>query len=98
MENKVALSAPLSDLDPTRKVRSVDAAPARSSQPPAPAPQQDQADLRLVIEEVGNTGSFVYKTVDRRTGVVVNQLPREEVVKLKESETYASGSVVQAKA
>ena len=53
----------------------------------------DQADLRLVIEEVG--GSYVYKTVDRRTGDVVAQYPREDILKLREETDYAAGSVIR---
>jgi flagellar protein FlaG len=96
MENRVALSAPLSEPDPTHSIKPVAEVATRAPQPAVA--EQPQADLRLVIEEVGNTGSFVYKTVDRRTGQVVNQLPREEVVKLRESETYSAGAVIKAQA
>ena len=41
------------------------------------------AELRLVIEEDKSTGSYVYKTVDIRTGAVVQQIPREEVLRLR---------------
>jgi flagellar protein FlaG len=56
----------------------------------APAP----ADLRLVIEDDQEAGCFVYKTVDWRTGEVMQQLPREELVKLREATNYAAGSVI----
>lgn len=55
------------------------------------------ADLRLVIEEVG-TGRFVYKTVDRQTGEVISQLPREELVKLAADEDYQAGQIVSSRA
>ncbi len=58
----------------------------------------DPADLRLVIEPDGKTGAYVYKTLDRRTGEVVNQFPREEVLRLQEDERYRAGRVVDAKA
>lgn len=48
---------------------------------------------RLVIEE-GPSGSFIYKTLDRLTGEVVRQLPREEVVEMMENRDYASGSII----
>jgi flagellar protein FlaG len=56
----------------------------------------DQADLRLVIEE--DAGTYVYKTINRVTGDVVAQYPREDVLKMLEAEDYAAGSVVNAKA
>jgi flagellar protein FlaG len=56
----------------------------------------DQADLRLVIEE--QAGSYVYKTVDRRTGEIVAQYPREDILKLHEESDYAAGDVIRAKA
>ena len=49
---------------------------------------------RLVIEEGPKAGSFIYKTLDRVTGEVIRQLPREQLVEMMESETYASGSVI----
>jgi flagellar protein FlaG len=56
----------------------------------------DQADLRLVIEE--EAGTYVYKTVDRRTGDVVAQYPREDILKLREGYDYTAGDVIRAKA
>lgn len=62
------------------------------------SPAQDEADLRLVIEEGGVAGSYVYKTVNRITGEVVSQLPREEVLRMRDAARYEVGSVVNAKA
>ncbi|MDO8323320.1 MAG: hypothetical protein Q7T23_10305 [Phenylobacterium sp.] len=56
---------------------------------------QDQADLRLVIEE--QAGSYVYKTVDRRTGDIVAQYPREELLKMRDEDDYTAGTVIRAK-
>jgi uncharacterized FlaG/YvyC family protein len=58
----------------------------------------DPSNLRLVIEDDQEAGTVVYKTVDWRTGVVVQQLPREQVLKLRETESYAAGAVVATKA
>lgn len=73
-------------------------APSNSSPPPAPTPGQpaapDPADLRLVIEDDPKAGCFIYKTVDWRTGQVVQQIPREQLVKLREAENYAAGAVI----
>lgn len=63
---------------------------------PAPTPETS-ADLRLVIEE-GPGRQFVYKTLDRTTGEVVSQFPREEVLKLMIDPTYAAGRVIDTEA
>jgi flagellar protein FlaG len=62
------------------------------------APSQDQADMRLVIEEDKATNSYVYKTINRLTGEVIQQLPREQVLQLREQLEYEAGSVVKTKA
>jgi flagellar protein FlaG len=64
--------------------------------PPKPAvqPKAQAADLRLVIEEDEATGNYIYKTLDRRTGEVVQQLPRDAVLKLRSSDSYEPGHVV----
>ncbi len=78
--------------------------PSAASSPPATAPDAGQAsapdpvDLRLVIEEDPAAGCFVYKTVDWITGKVVQQLPREQLVKLREAEHYAAGAVIRTSA
>lgn len=63
----------------------------------SPSAPGQAADLRLVIEEDATTGSFVYKTLDRRTGEVVQQLPREAVLKLHNDESYTPGQVVDTR-
>ncbi len=60
--------------------------------------KSDAADLRLVIEEDQESGSFVYKTINRVTGEVVLQLPRTEVLRMREERTYSAGSVIRASA
>jgi flagellar protein FlaG len=57
----------------------------------------DPADLRLIIEDDQVAGSFVYKTVDRRTGRIVQQLPREQILALREAADYTAGAVIKAK-
>jgi len=64
-------------------------------------PQQEAervADFRLVIEQGSRPGSFIYKTVNRLTGEVVRQLPREEVVKLSAADSYRAGIVADTTA
>ncbi|MBA4805798.1 MAG: hypothetical protein H2038_14195 [Brevundimonas sp.] len=61
--------------------------------------EADQASrYRLVIEEGPSAGSFIYKTLDRVTGEVVKQLPREQVVELMRTADYSSGSVIDTRA
>jgi flagellar protein FlaG len=84
-----------------------DVAPAQPVQSPAPvnagasqassAQADSDADLRLVIEEDKAAGSYVYKTVDSRTGKVVSQMPREELLRMREASSYAPGSVVNSR-
>ena len=62
------------------------------------APAEGPADLRLIIEEDKASGSYVYKTVNRATGEIVLQLPRDDVLKLRDTVNYAAGHVIRAKA
>ena len=79
-----------------------DVAPIVPAAPAAPAkvfsPTPDQADVRLVIEEDGHSGSYIYKTLDRRTGEVLNQYPREQILRLREDQNYEAGTVIDARA
>lgn len=77
------------------------------AQPPAGAPASTPAqdpsgapspDLRLVIEDDQKAGCFVYKTVDWRTGQVVQQIPREQLVRMREASNYAAGAVIDTSA
>ena len=71
---------------------------------PAPAPKAPPAKapeiqaVRLVIEEDRNSGSFVYKTLDRITGEVLSQYPREELLRMLSREDYAAGDVIKTRA
>lgn len=60
-------------------------------------PAADSADLRLVIEDDEAAGSHIYKAIDRRTGEVVHQFAREEVLRLREAPDYTVGAVIKAK-
>lgn len=89
----------------------ISAAAAVGSAPAAPVEQKrqearqriaEEADrasrYRLVIEEGSRSGSFVYKTLDRVTGEVIRQLPREKVVEMSRDEAYGAGAVVDTRA
>jgi flagellar protein FlaG len=92
MENKLALNA----LTPGPGVTPSPAPPAPTSD--AAMMQDDVADLRLTIEKDPASGIFIYTTVDRRTGDVVLQLPREEVVRMYAATDYAAGKIIATKA
>lgn len=83
--------------------------PSFGQKPAAPAPDiraaanrgaqsPDPVDMRLVIEEDKASNSYVYKTINRLTGEVIQQLPREDVLQLREQLDYEAGDVVRAKA
>jgi flagellar protein FlaG len=75
----------------------VPVAPAEQSVPPF-VPPAEQPDVRLVIEESDQPGSYIYKTLDRRTGEVLQQFPREELLRLRDEEGYEAGAVVSTRA
>jgi len=73
----------------------IEIAPAET----APKDSQGQPnDYRLVIEEDEASGSFVYRTLDRRTGEVISQFPREQILKLARNVDYEAGKVISTKA
>ncbi|MEH6664264.1 MAG: flagellar protein FlaG [Brevundimonas sp.] len=56
------------------------------------------ARYRLVIEQGAAKGAFIYKILDRETGEVIRQLPREELTKLAARPGYAAGAVIDTEA
>jgi flagellar protein FlaG len=50
-------------------------------------------DGSLVIEDDQAAGCFVYKTVDWRTGEVVQQISREQVLKMRKEPAYLKTKV-----
>jgi flagellar protein FlaG len=95
MHNKVATYAAASDPASGQPVTLPPEGGARSK--PA-ASTTDQADLRLIIEEDKASGTYVYKTVNRVTGEVVLQLPRDDILRMRETAEYIAGDVIRAKA
>ncbi|HEY1880254.1 MAG TPA: flagellar protein FlaG [Caulobacteraceae bacterium] len=96
MENKVAMLA--ATPDPTFGQKPAAPRPDTGNKAQSAAQSPDPEDLRLVIEEDKAAGSYVYKTIDRRTGEVIQQLPRDQVLKLREALDYEAGDVVRTKA
>ena len=96
MSNTVTRTGPLSEpaVETSRPViREV--TPAREASLGDPF---DQSQFRLIIEEDQASGAFVYKTLDRNTGEVVLQFPREEMLKLKDRAAYKAGTVIRTTA
>ena len=56
------------------------------------------ARYRLVIEAGSARGVFIYKLLDRETGQVVRELPREEVARIGGLSSYAAGAVIDTRA
>jgi flagellar protein FlaG len=95
MSNTAPISGISPDLTPVQPAPGPTADTGTSQAPSAPV--QLQSDLRLVIEDDKAAGSYVYKTVDTRTGKVVSQLPREELLRMREASDYTPGSIVDAR-
>lgn len=55
------------------------------------------ADTRLVIEDDKAAGSYVYVTIDPVTGKVISQIPREQLLRMREASDYTPGSIVNAR-
>ena len=55
-------------------------------------------DTKLSIDRDEDTGLFIYRTVDRRSGEVVRQFPPEDILKYIVSVRKAEGLVVDGKA
>jgi uncharacterized FlaG/YvyC family protein len=59
--------------------------------------ESEAAEQRLVIREGIEQGVFVYTVLDRVSGKVMVQLPREEVAQLASRPDYTAGQVVDTK-
>jgi hypothetical protein len=71
------------------------AAPAAKTAAPAAPPTPDQ---RLLIQETGQVGVFVYTVIDRSSGTVVAQIPYKQVVDLGGQGDYALGQIISTQA
>lgn len=92
------------NVEPIRAVSTTLVASASEAAGPNLSDQRDarrQAEHlvrhRLIIEGDPQTG-FVYKSVDRQTGQVVSEYPRETVIRLQTDPDYAQGSVIDTRA
>ncbi len=62
-----------------------------------PEDEPEDPPKRLVISESKETGDFVYSILDRNTGQVLVQIPREEVARIAARPDYTAGQVVDTK-
>ena len=95
MQNKVTPVAVPSDSPYGRP--SASGGSAAAAKPDVAGPQEE-VNLRLVIEEDLAAQSYVYKTINSRTGEVVQQYPRDEVLRMREDSNYHAGGVIRTKA
>ena len=96
MESKVTAFA--ATPDPTFGQKPAAQGPDTRSPASHAAQSPDPVDMRLVIEEDKASNSYVYKTINRLTGEVIQQLPREDVLQLREQLDYEAGDMIRAKA
>ena len=94
MQNKVTPIAIPSDSSFGRQ--SASGGSAAAAKPDVAVPKEE-VDLRLVIEEDLAAQSYVYKTINSRTGEVVQQYPRDEVLRMREDANYHAGGVIRTK-
>ena len=82
-------------------------APAQAQDAPTSGPKSQEAAAaqpltndgeRLLIQEGAEAGIFVYTILDRASGRVLVQIPREEVLQLANRPDYSAGQVVNTKA
>lgn len=78
-----------------------DKTPTPRPEPARPAPRseiEEAVDLRLVIDIDEASGSYVYKTINRLTGEVIAQVPREDVLRMRDQAGYHAGQLIKASA
>jgi flagellar protein FlaG len=106
MTSTAPISSPAPEATPVQPApapaTAAPAQPAQAAKAPeisqAPAPQTGtDADLRLVIEDDKAAGSYVYVTINSVTGKVVSQIPREQLLKMREDPGYRPGSIVDSR-
>ena len=96
MNTTAPISGVMPDPVPTSQQTSAPIATGSGDSQASDTPIDMQADLRLVIEDDKAAGSYVYKTINPVTGQVVSQVPREQLLLMREAPDYKPGSVVNA--
>ena len=107
MSQIAPISPPAPDAAPTDATSAPAAAGAtqqtntQTQSPSSATPANDPGhapNQRLLIQESGELGVFVYTVLDRSSGKVLIQIPQIEVADMATSETYSSGAVIDTKA
>ena len=98
MNNSITSTAGVGDHPQGSPQRDREERDKPTHRPPEPLAESDPAEFRLIIESGEGLGSFVYKTIDARTGQVVRQIPREELLGMGERTDYHAGDVIRARA
>jgi flagellar protein FlaG len=94
----MSTTAPIPNTIPSVTPTPAVPAPAQGTAPSAaPQGQAAPANLRLVIEDDKAAGCYVYLTIDPVTGTVVAQIPREQLLRMRESPDYTPGSVFDSR-
>jgi hypothetical protein len=78
-------------------LKRTDKDPKKAKPVAKPEADAEAADQRLVIREGVERGVFVYTVLDRASGKVMVQLPREEAAQLANRPDYTAGQVVDTK-
>jgi flagellar protein FlaG len=68
--------------------------PVEPVRKPAPTTASQDPDVRLVIQEGTMAGLFIYTIVDRASGQVMLQIPREDLAQLAARPDYEAGQVI----
>ncbi len=82
---------------PSAKPVEKDPSKATASPPSSNAENQTAENERLVIREGALAGVFIYTILDRASGRVMVQIPREEVMHIANRPDYSAGQVVDTK-
>src|ERR1700761_4502110 len=99
----------MSNISPLNAASTV---PASGSSPPAPAqpvgsvaassasqaPGGAASNQRLIIKEGAQAGVLIYTVLDRTSGEIVVQIPREMVIKLGSRDDYSAGQIISTEA
>jgi flagellar protein FlaG len=77
--------------------RDAEGSDQQDEEPSAVAGADEPDDVRLIIEgDEAGTG-FTYTTINRRTGEVIRQLPRDGLLELGRTPGYAAGALIKAR-
>jgi hypothetical protein len=95
MINTIAVSAQLGDQPDRRTPQQDDPQAAKAKAAP---PQEQEHDVRLVIEPDAGGEALFYKLIDRTTGEVVSTVSRDDLIKMGADPTYTAGAAISTKA